>query len=279
MTTAGFFILACIAELRWLGGEELVPGPGTDGVSRWRQQGAVADCPGARYPDRQHPSAVMAGLEVPPEQVRPVAHLGSGHVRRAAGGLAQCQLDEPARHVAGINRLDGEARWHWHHGEHAQLPRVGQAVVVELRDSQDRPGQPGPGHDFLGPELRLRVSPGGDLVDADDGHVHQVRRTALGRGRYEVAGGLGVAPPAGHAVDDGGRRGHGRLDLPAGPQVRGEKRDTRRDGPVVPGEHPDVATAVQQPRDDKLPEAAGAASDKDRRGHEALLTVFSPQEG
>jgi hypothetical protein len=36
---------------------------------------------------------------------------------------------------------------------------------------------------------------------------------------------------------------------------------------MVPGEHANVATAVLQPRDDKLPEAAGAASDKDGRGH------------
>jgi hypothetical protein len=53
----------------------------------------------------------------------------------------------------------------------------------------------------------------------------------------------------------------------------------RRDGPVMAGENADIATAVQQPCGDKLPEAAGAASDKDRRGHEALLTVLGPQEG
>ena len=35
----------------------------------------------------------------------------------------------------------------------------------------------------------------------------------------------------------------------------------------MPGEHADVAAAVLQPRDDKLPEAAGAASDKDGRCH------------
>ncbi len=46
-----------------------------------------------------------------------------------------------------------------------------------------------------------------------------------------------------------------------------KKRDARRDGPVVAGEHADAATAVLQPRDDKLPEATGAASDKDGRGH------------
>src|SRR5216683_3654120 len=101
----------CGGLLPQLGGEELVPGPAADGVSRRWQQSAVADCPGARYPNRQHPSAAMAGLQVPAEQVRPVAYLWPGHVRRAADGLAQCQLDEPACHVAGINRLDGEARW------------------------------------------------------------------------------------------------------------------------------------------------------------------------
>jgi hypothetical protein len=36
---------------------------------------------------------------------------------------------------------------------------------------------------------------------------------------------------------------------------------------MVPGEHANFATAVLQPRDDKLPKAAGAASDKDGRGH------------
>jgi len=41
-----------------LGGEELVPGPAADGVSRQWQQGAVADCSGARYPNRQHPAVV-----------------------------------------------------------------------------------------------------------------------------------------------------------------------------------------------------------------------------
>ena len=92
-----------------LGGEELVPGPGADGVSRRWQQRAIADCPGARYPNRQHPSATMAGLQILSQQVGPAAHLWSGHVRRAADGLAQGQLDEPARHVARINRLDGEA--------------------------------------------------------------------------------------------------------------------------------------------------------------------------
>jgi hypothetical protein len=35
---------------------------------------------------------------------------------------------------------------------------MGQAVVVELRDPQDRPGQAGGGHRLLGLELRLRVS-------------------------------------------------------------------------------------------------------------------------
>src|SRR5262249_38497206 len=110
-----------------LGGEELVPGPGADGVPRRRQQSAVADCPGAWCPNRQHPSATRANPQVLPEQVRPVAHLWSGHVRRAAGGLAQRQFDEPARDVAGINRLDDEARWHWRHGEPAQLSRIGQA--------------------------------------------------------------------------------------------------------------------------------------------------------
>src|SRR5215472_11606107 len=78
-----------------LGGEELVPGPAAGGVSRRWQQGAVADCPGARYPDRQHPAATMAGLQVTPKQVRPAAHLWSGHVRRPAGGLAKRQLNEP----------------------------------------------------------------------------------------------------------------------------------------------------------------------------------------
>jgi hypothetical protein len=37
-------------------------------------------------------------------------------------------------------------------GKPAQLLRIGQAVVVELRDSQDRPGQPGADHDLLGLE-------------------------------------------------------------------------------------------------------------------------------
>jgi len=60
----------------------------------------------------------------------------------------------------GINRLYGEACWHWHHGEPAQLLRIGQAVVVELRDPQDRPGQAGLGHDLLGLEFRLRVVDG-----------------------------------------------------------------------------------------------------------------------
>ena len=35
-----------------MGGQELVPGAGADGVSRRRQQNAVADHPGARYPNR-----------------------------------------------------------------------------------------------------------------------------------------------------------------------------------------------------------------------------------
>jgi len=90
---------------------------------------------------------------------------------------------------------------------------------------------------------------------------------------------LGVAPRAGRAVDDGRRRGHRRVDALAGPQVGGEERGPRRDGPIMPGENADITTAVQQPRGDKLPEAAGAASDKDRRGHEALLMVLGPQEG
>jgi len=85
----------------------------------------------------------MGGLQIPPQQVGPVAHLRSGHVRRAAGGLAQRQLDEPGRDVAGINRLDGEAGWHRRDRQPAQLARIGQAVVVELRDSQDRPGSAG----------------------------------------------------------------------------------------------------------------------------------------
>jgi hypothetical protein len=38
--------------------------------------------------------------------------------------------------------------------------------------------------------------------------------------------------------------GHGRLDALAGPQVGGEETDPRRDGPVVPGEHANVAAAV-----------------------------------
>ena len=36
----------------------------------------------------------------------------------------------------------------------------------------------------------------------------------------------------------------GRVPDMAGPQVRGEESDARRGGPVVPGEHADVATAV-----------------------------------
>jgi hypothetical protein len=97
--------------------------------------------------------------------------------------------------------------------------------------------------------------------------------------RYQVAGGLGIAPRAGRAVDDGRRRGHRWLDVPAGRQVRGEESNTRRDGPVVPGEHADVATAVQQARDNKLPEAAGAASDKDRRDHGLSLRSLAFKRG
>src|SRR5216683_6291882 len=41
----------CGGLLPQLGGEELVPGPAADGVSRRWQQSAVADCPGARYPN------------------------------------------------------------------------------------------------------------------------------------------------------------------------------------------------------------------------------------
>jgi hypothetical protein len=48
----------------------------------------------------------------------------------------------------------------------------------------------------------------------------------------------------------------------AGPEVRGEEFRAPRGGTMVPGEHANVATAVLQPRDDKLPEAAGAAGNK-----------------
>jgi Sigma-70, region 4 len=78
-------------------------------VSRRRQQGAVADSPGTWYPDGQYPSGTVAGFQVPPQEVRPGAHLRSGHVRYPAGGLAHRQLGESGRHVAGVNRLDDEA--------------------------------------------------------------------------------------------------------------------------------------------------------------------------
>ena len=57
----------------------------------------------------------------------------------------------------------------------------------------------------------------------------------------------------------------GSMPWPA--EVRGEEFRALRGGTMVPGEHANVATGVLQPRDDKLPEAAGAASDKDGRGH------------
>ena len=167
----------------------------------------------------------MAGLQVAPKQVHPVAHLWPGHVRCATGGLTQRQLDESARDVAGINRLDGEARWYWRHGKQAQLPGIGQAVVVELGSSQDRPGQAGLDHDVFGLELRLRVSPGSDVVDTDYRHIHQVGGTRPARGCDEVAGCIGVAPRAGRAVDDGRRSGRSRLDALACPEVCGEECD------------------------------------------------------
>jgi hypothetical protein len=68
-------------------------------------------------------------------------------------------------------------------------------------------------------------------------------------------------------VDDGRRSGHGRLDAQAGPQVCGEECDDRRNGPVVPGKNTDVAAADLQPGHDMPPEAAGATSNEDRRGH------------
>ena len=117
------------------------------------------------------------------------------------------------------------------------------------------------------------------MVDTDNRHVHQVGRPRPGRGCHQVAGCLGVAPGAGRAVDDGRRCGHGLLDALAGPQVCGEESDALRDGPVVPGEHADVTTAVLQPGDDKLPEAAGATSDKDGRGHGLSLRQLALSRG
>jgi hypothetical protein len=64
-------------------------------------------------------------------------------------------------------------------------------------------------------------------------------------------------------VDDGRHADGGRLDALAGPEVGGAERDPRRRGPRVAGEHADLAAAVVQPCDDMLPEAAGAAGDKD----------------
>lgn len=54
-------------------------------MSRRWQQGAVTDRPGAWYPNRQHPPATVGCLQVPPDQVCPVAHLRSGIITAADG--------------------------------------------------------------------------------------------------------------------------------------------------------------------------------------------------
>ena len=93
-------------------GQELVPGLGSyredDG-----KQSALTHNPAAGHPHgRNHPPVAMGGRQGSPEQVHPTRYLRSGHVRGAAGGLTEGELDETGRDLAGIDRLDTKASRH-----------------------------------------------------------------------------------------------------------------------------------------------------------------------
>jgi hypothetical protein len=51
----------------------------------------------------------MGGRQVAAEQVIPARYFRPRHIRGPAGGLAERELDEPGRDLAGIDRLDPKA--------------------------------------------------------------------------------------------------------------------------------------------------------------------------
>jgi hypothetical protein len=91
--------------------------------------------------------------------------------------------------------------------------------------------------------------------------------------------GCPVSEPAAPVGDGGLPSGTPGLGLSSWPVLRSAVKNSAPCGvgAMVPGEHANVAAAVLQPRDDKLPEAAGTASDKDGRGHGSPFVAVRPR--
>lgn len=105
--------------------------------------GAVAAEDLAEHRHGQHGTAAAARQLVRLCQVGGLPDLGPAEVRNAARGLTARELDEAPRHVAHVDRLEGDARGH---EQRAQPALTGEDLgdqIVELGGAQHSPGQPG----------------------------------------------------------------------------------------------------------------------------------------
>jgi hypothetical protein len=193
-----------------------------------------------------------------------------GQVGHQSRRVAQGQLDQPVRHLGGVDRLEPEPGRHRDHRQPGQLPGRQQGQGVELGRPQRRPGEAGAGHDPLGGQLGREVAEHRpvqaaghrDPVGPDDRDEHQVPRPGPGRRRHQVARLDLVAPAGAGAVHDDPGPPRGGVDPLAGGQVAGRELDPVLVLVAAPAEHQDPPPGVPQPRHDQPAQGARAAGDQ-----------------
>ena len=101
---------------------------------------------------RQRPM-FATGLQVRLDQVSHLVHARPGYVGLQPGRRAQGEGNELIRDIAGIDRLESEARNNRYHGQLGQLPNHHEDQVVELGGTQRRPWESRISNHSLGGEL------------------------------------------------------------------------------------------------------------------------------